>query len=519
MRGSRMKKFKVAVIDLVTNGPKRSWYARIMYPNNASIMCQVVAVWCRQAGHEVEYICYTGFEDVFHELPDDVDMVFVGAFTHAALLSYAISNYFRKKRAVTVLGGPHARSYPEDACKYFDYVLGFTDKRLILDVLSDCKEYRPSGIFLKAKDHPNELPSVEERWEFINATLNKVRGIKIVPLISSFGCPYNCSFCIDSTVDFQPLSYEQLTTDLRFIMKNMKYPQAGWQDPNFGVQFDKCMDAIEEAVPANSVQFIAESSLSLLTESHCRRMQKIGFKAILPGIESWQDFGNKSKSGNLTGEKKLQEVAQQVNMILRYIPFVQTNFLLGLDIDKGKEPFELTKRFVDLCPGAFPLYQLFTSYGESTLCDLDLQQAGRIIPFPFHFLNNFKATNIQPLNYTWTELYDHIINLLNYSFSWRNIYRRFIAQGPDALGMMNVLRSLSSDRHSRLSYLTRIRKMLDTDQNIRTFFEGKTEEIPEFYIECIRQELGPFWHYLPEESIDYDPYIYLKKTQFAENRK
>jgi hypothetical protein len=171
MRGSRMKKFKVAVVDLVTNGPKRSWYARIMYPNNASIMCQVVAVWCRQAGHEVEYICYTGFEDVFHELPDDVDMVFVGAFTHAALLSYAISNYFRKKKAVTVLGGPHARSYPEDACKYFDYVLGFTDKRLILDVLSDCKEYRPSGIFLTAKDHPNELPSVEERWEFINATL------------------------------------------------------------------------------------------------------------------------------------------------------------------------------------------------------------------------------------------------------------------------------------------------------------------------------------------------------------
>jgi len=61
--------------------------------------------------------------------------------------------------------------------------------------------------------------------------------------------------------------------------------------------------------------------------------------------------------------------------------------------------------------------------------------------------------------------------------------------------------------------------MLDTDQDIRAFFKGETEEIPEFYIECIRQELGPFWHYLPEGSIDYDPYVYLKKTQFAQNRK
>ena len=37
----------------------------------------------------------------------------------------------RQRSAVTVLGGPHARCYPEDACKYFDYVLGFTDKQLL----------------------------------------------------------------------------------------------------------------------------------------------------------------------------------------------------------------------------------------------------------------------------------------------------------------------------------------------------------------------------------------------------
>ena len=51
---------------------------------------------------------------------------------------------------------------------------------------------------------------------------------------------------------------------------------------------------------------------------------------------------------------KVKQVADHVNMILRYIPYVQTNFVLGLDGDMGPEPFELTKTFIDLAPGRVP---------------------------------------------------------------------------------------------------------------------------------------------------------------------
>jgi hypothetical protein len=46
-----------------------------------------------------------GYEDLGKELPRDVDLVFICSFTQAAFLAYAISNYFRSKGAVTVLGG------------------------------------------------------------------------------------------------------------------------------------------------------------------------------------------------------------------------------------------------------------------------------------------------------------------------------------------------------------------------------------------------------------------------------
>src|SRR6185436_2904715 len=137
--------------DLVTKGPENGLFSRIMNANLVSIMPQVVAVWCEQQGHDVTFVCYTGFENLVDELPTNVDLVFIGAFTESALLAYAVSQLFRRAGAVTVLGGPHARCYPQDAQKYFDYVLGFTDKETLKTVLDDCAPHRPVGVYLSAK--------------------------------------------------------------------------------------------------------------------------------------------------------------------------------------------------------------------------------------------------------------------------------------------------------------------------------------------------------------------------------
>ena len=100
----------------------------MLNPNLASIMPQAVGAWCEQAGHEVR-ICYPGSEDFSRELRGDTDILFIGAFTRAALTAYAISNLYRRRGAVTGLGGPHARSYPQDAAHYFDYVLGLRTRK------------------------------------------------------------------------------------------------------------------------------------------------------------------------------------------------------------------------------------------------------------------------------------------------------------------------------------------------------------------------------------------------------
>jgi hypothetical protein len=503
---------RIGILDLVTKAPTRALYGRLMHPSLASIMPQALAVWCEELGHRVTFVCYTGREDLGTELPAELDILFVGAFTQAAQLAYAISNMFRQRGAVTVLGGPHARCYPDDARKYFDYVLGFTDRPLIEDVLKECAPHRPVGVHLTASRQPTSLPGVRERWKFIAPTLAKSpTKVKVVPMIGSLGCPYTCSFCIDSTVDYQPMSYDQIRDDLRFLVNTIKHPIVGWHDPNFGVRFDDFLGAIEDTVRPGAASFIAESSLSLLSEPKLKRLRTAGFKAMLPGIESWYTLGNKAKTGKKQGLAKVEQVSDHVNTILEYIPYVQTNFVLGLDDDSGSEPFELTKRFIDRTPGAFPGYSLLSAFGEAAPLNLDLQRAGRVIPFPFHFLNNNHAMNVRPLNYQWPEFYERLIDLTKYSFSWKTMARRARATPLGFPTWLNLVRGMSSEGFGRIRYHTTIRRMLDDDRGLRAFFEGETREIPSFYVERVRRDLGPLWRFLPEGALDHDPAAYLAR--------
>jgi len=383
-----VRPLRIGIIDLVTKGPTKTLWARLMHANFASIMPQVLAAWCEEDGHEVSYVCFTGLEDLANELPSDVDVVFIGAFTQAAQLSYALSALFRAKGAVTVLGGPHARCYPEDARKYFDYVMGFTNRELIREILRDREPHRPMGLHLEADQQPASLPGVRARWKFVEQTMAKAPLIKIVPMVGSLGCPYTCSFCIDSEIPYQPLDFDVLKDDLTFLQEKYRRPRVAWHDPNFGVRFDDYMGAIEEVVRPDAIDFIAESSLSLLSEDRLKRLAYNGFKAILPGVESWYDLGNKSKTGKNEGLAKVQRVADHVATIQRHIPYIQANFVLGLDSDAGPEPFELTKKFIDLAPGVFPGYSLLSAFGRAAPLNLEYQKANRVLGFPFHFLNN-----------------------------------------------------------------------------------------------------------------------------------
>ena len=243
-------------------------------------------------------------------------------------------------------------------------------------------------------------------------------------------------------------------------------------------------------------------------------MKQNNFKALLPGIESWYDMGNKSRAAHLGAEEKLDQVSEQVNMILDYVPYIQTNFVLGLDCDSGEEPFELTKQFVDKSPGAFPGYSLLSSFGEAAPLNMEYQKEGRVLPFPFHFLNNHLAMNVKPKNYEWIDFYSKVIDLTEYTFSKKAIYKRIKATADFTSKWMNVMRAISNEGYGRIRFYKMVRKNLQEDRSFRAYFEGETTQLPLFYTNIIKKDLGIWLKWLPEGALEHDQNAYMRKTMY-----
>jgi hypothetical protein len=359
---------------------------------------------------------------------------------------------------------------------------------------------------VSAAVQPRELPGVRERWKFIEPTLAKAPALKLIPMIGSMGCPYTCSFCIDADIAYQPLGFDQLEEDLRFVVERVKNPLVGWHDPNFGIRFDATMDAIERALPKGGVRFAAETSLSLLGERNLVRLRRNGFVGMLPGIESWYEYGNKSKATRVGGAEKVRQISDHVNLVLEHIPFVQTNFILGLDCDDGAEPFELTKSFIDRTPGAFPAFSLFTCYGRGAPMNLTLQREGRVLPIPFFFLDSNRAMNVRPKNYGWGEFYTRTVDLARYALSPRTMTRRLRANRGPTVKALNLVRAGSSNR---VKYQSELSRLIATDPSFVRFLDGETSELPPYYAAKVKSGLGRLWDALPPGALHHDANAYL----------
>ena len=494
-----MKKVRVGILDLLTNKTDDAWFeSHVMLPNFASIMPQAVGVWAEELGCDVFYETYAGREDLERCLPDDLDVVFVSCFSRSSFLAYALSARYRAAGVVTVLGGPHARSFAEHARGYFDYVCKLTDKETILSILRDCSHH-PAGVVLSAGSQPATLPGVASRARFIEANLAKnyaSRFFRTIPMIGSLGCPYSCSFCVDAPVPYQTLPYQPLIEDLRFVRGRYgKDTCIFWHDPNFGVRFDEYMGLIEES--GAGLMHGGESSLSLLSEPNLKRMQRNRWVVQVPGIESWYDFNGKGSARKTSGLEKVRRIADHVNMILSYVPYVQTNLVFGLDSDEGPEPFELTKTFVDFAPGAFPGYSLVTDFQNSPLSD-ELAAAGRTFPVPFPFLDNTAAMNVRLQNYALPAFYDAVIGVQEHTWSPRAMYRRARANKDGSVRVVNAARAVTEGRW-RLGEYRRIRAWMDSDPSFLRSYRGEQREPPQRYFDVLERMLGRHWLHLPRE--------------------
>ena len=484
---------KIGILELMSAGATHrldhSTYNYLVTKQYASIMPQAVSVWCRELGHEVHYATYFGNHDPKDLLPKNLDLVFISTYTQASALAYALAKLFRKEKTLTVIGGPHAKQFPEDCLRFFDVVVGDCDKTLIGEILKD----KPRGQIVSSGRSLKNIPGVEERLpEIRKSTLIRDRAFvfSTIPMITSTGCPNSCDFCIDWNNPYALLPLEQLEADMRFVYKHFSRSIVAFHDPNFAIQFEKVFDVLEKIPNRGHNTFGMETSMTTLKGPRLARMKKLGSFYIIPGIENWAAYSNKVGAGAaVTSRDKLEKVIKQFNEIRPYVSGIQANFIFGLDVDAGDEPVTLTQEFASRVPFVMPNFNIPVPFGNTPLYDKYASENRllKTMPFTFYYMPYLV---FMLKNYEAAEFYQKLIELIAYVSSGKMLLARFKSAPALFPAGYNTVKTLGN--RQMIGRLRTILNLLKSDSQFRAFHAHQTEVLPQFYHRQYEQLLGPY---------------------------
>jgi radical SAM superfamily enzyme YgiQ (UPF0313 family) len=464
-------------------------YSYIVTKQYASIMPQAISVWCRKLGHEVFYATYFGNHDPKKLLPGNLDVVFISTYTQASALAYALAKLYRKERTLTILGGPHAKQFPDDSLRFFDVVVGDCDETLIKEILRD----KPRNLFLTSGRTLKNIPGIEERMPEIRSSTflkGKPYPFTTVPMITSLGCPNSCDFCIDWNNPYVLLPLNQLEADMRYVFQHFPRVMVGLHDPNFAVKFEQVFDVLEKIPGRKRISYTMESSIAVLHGTRLERLKGIGNFYIIPGVESWTAYSNKVGAGSAAAPReKLNKVIEQFNNIRPYVTGIQANFMFGLDVDKGDEPIELTREFASRVPFVMPNFNIPVPFGNTPLSDKYLRE-DRVLtsmPFSFYYMPYLVFTL---KNYDAAAYYEKLIDIIAYVASGKMLLQRLKSSPSPFPAGYNLVKTLGN--RQMIGRLREILRLLNTDAQFRAFHAHETDVLPEFYHRQYEELLGPY---------------------------
>lgn len=495
-----MRRLRIGVLEIISDRASSAFGHAHNYLFNkqyASIMPQVISVWCRSLGHRVTYDTYYGQRDLFARIPDDLDFLFVSCPTFLAHLAYAVARRASKGGITTVIGGPHAKAYPSDCLRFFDIAVGDCDKQLLDEILRS----KPVGQAVSSVP-PTEFPLVEERMhEIERAHFYGGRSMlgTVIPLLASTGCPYTCNFCTDYASVYRMTDPERLVHDLRFINRALPQSTVVFHDPNFGVKFDEVLDAFERA--ENRSSYGIQVSLSVLKKpGRLRRLNDTGCNYAACGIESLTGFhGKQGTSSRRTIRANRLALEDDFREVARALGLSQANIIFGLDQDEGEDLVEEYKSFIHA--GAATLINLSVPlpYGGTPLYE-EMRQSGRILPLPFLFLDEGTLA-MRIANYGPVEYMERALQLFRAETSVRSLYDAASYTSPDARPGRYAANRIAragavalTKMDDRWAVIPRLKAQIAafSEPDMRDFYDGRTTALPAYYRRILTQRMERF---------------------------
>lgn len=293
-----------------------------------------------QEGRYVKvYVEQVGEIDIKEAL--SADLVGISTITSTAPRAYEIADLLRKRGVPVVIGGVHATFMPDEALEHADYVLRGEAEDSLPKLINALEEGRGlesvPGLSFRVGGHVFHNPGmgrVDDLDTLPIPDFSMLMGdkkLKVYPVMTSRGCPYNCNFCTVTEMFGRGYRYRSKEHVLRELRAIPRGATVFFYDDNFTANVNRTKELLrmmiaEKITPNWTAQVRVDVArdrelLQLMKDSGCFYVY-IGFESVNP--DTLKAFHKK---------QSLEEMNESIKVLHEYGIRVHGMFVLGSDED------------------------------------------------------------------------------------------------------------------------------------------------------------------------------------------
>ncbi len=358
-------------ISLVNPPPLKGVYRHQLY---LSIGLAYLAAVLEKNGHEVTVIDCPASEIDLNQLKiklSSAEPKLIGITSMTPTIQSAIQSAYVAKEtcpdALVVLGGPHATFMDEQVLseeKSIDIVVRGEGEQTLLDLTQNVSNhknlnkiegitYRNNGHTVRTSNRAyiqnlDELP--RPAYKYFPLEKYRLYGRRILPIITSRGCPSQCSFCTTSRIfgkAFRARSPQNVVDELEWLRDEHGADAFSFYDDTFTLDKTRALKICEEmknrkiGIPwdcQTRVSTVSKQLLSKMREANCQQV----FFGVESGCQKILDAVNKGTT--VEQNKAAIKMAKKAGL------FVAVSVMVGYP---GETP-EMLKQTIDLLRNTEP---------------------------------------------------------------------------------------------------------------------------------------------------------------------
>lgn len=296
----------------------------------------------KSLNHRVKIFCEE-IKSINWDEIKSADVVGISTITSTAPRAYEIASRVKALGKKVIMGGPHVTFQPEEALNYSDFVVRAEGEETfpeLLEVIEKDKSpkkvngisYRVNGNLINNENRPvicnlDKIPSPD--LSLIEGSEN----LRVTPVLTSRGCPYNCSFCSVTKIfghRYRTRSVKHVLDELKEL--NPKY--VFFYDDNF-THNKKRVYEICKGIIENGLKFTWSCQSRIDIGKHpelLRTMKESGCNLLHIGLESFSQETLKLYRKGL----KVVDYFKLIEEIKKAGIDIHGMFVLGSDADTSK---------------------------------------------------------------------------------------------------------------------------------------------------------------------------------------